>query len=276
MNAAVSKVFAMDGPALTVDPVASFAMPRSRVVRAYLMEARCEFLHMLRAPMFVIPFLLFPVAIYLFAMLMSAKGLHGHPEIATAMFTGFSVFSIIGPTLFGVGCPLAIERDAGLLKLKRAQPAPTGSYLIAKTGMATLFAAIAMGSILVAALCTFGLPLGGAAVLEVCALLVIGSVPFCAIGLAIGAHVRGAAAPGITHLLYLPMLYLSGLFFPLPPVLQKWAIIWPAFHLDRLALGIAGVSMPATAPPPVASVAYLVAITLVCGAIAIRRLERVG
>jgi ABC-2 type transport system permease protein len=275
MNAAMSNVFDATGPALRSARIASLAMPKSRVLRAYLIEAKCEFLHMLRAPMFVIPFLLFPPAIYLFVTVLVGRDMLVHPAIATTLFTGFSVFSITGPTLFGVSCPLAIERDAGLLKLKRAQPAPTGAFLIAKTSMAALFAAMSMGSILVAALCTHKLHLPAAQVIEISSLLIIGSVTFCAMGLCIGAHVRGSAAPGITHLIYLPMMYLSGLFFPLPPVMQKWAIVWPALHLNRLALGIAGVATPISVPP-VVSVAYLVAITLVCGAIAIRRLQRVG
>ena len=275
MNAAISNLLPVTGSALPAERIASVAMPRLRVPRAYLIEAKCEFLHMLRAPMFVIPFLLFPPAIYLFVGLLAAQAMHAHPEIATVMFTGFSVFSIVGPTMFGVGCPLAIERDAGLLKLKRAQPAPTGAYLIAKTSMAVLFAAISMGSIVIAALCTHKLPLPATQVLEISSLLVIGSVCFCAMGLYIGAHVRGTAAPGITHLIYLPMLYLSGLFFPLPQVMWKWALIWPAFHLQRLALGIAGLPVPMNVPPAL-SVAYLVAITVVCGALAIRRLQRVG
>lgn len=103
-------------------------------------------------------------------------------------------------------CSLAIERDAGLLKLKRAQPAPTGAFLIAKISMAALFAAFAMGSIAVAALCTGQLHLRAVPLLEISSLLIIGSAPFAAIGLCIGAHVRGSAAPGISHLIYLPML----------------------------------------------------------------------
>lgn len=274
MNA-MSSGFATTGPALPSARIASLAMPKSRVLRAYLIEAKSEFLHFARAPMFVIPFLLFPPALYLFISVLVGRDAHGHPVIATALFTGFAVFSITGPTLFGVSCPLAIERDAGLLRLKRAQPAPTGCYLIAKTSMAALFAAISMTSILLAALGTHNLPLPAARVLGIATLLIVGSIPFCALGLCIGAYVRGSAAPGITHLIYLPMLYLSGLFFPLPPLMQKWALVWPAFHLDRLALGVAGVPVPMSIPPAL-SVAYLLAITLGCGAVAIRRLERVG
>ena len=42
--------------------------------------------------------------------------------------------------------------------------------------------------------------------------------------------------------MFLPMLWLSGLFIPLPKFLEPWAVIWPAFHLNQVALGAAGVS----------------------------------
>lgn len=250
-------------------------MSRSRVLGAYLTEARCELLHMLRSPVFVIPFLILPAGIYLLITMLTSYQVPSTPGVQTFLLAGFCVFAITGPTLFGVGCPLAVERDTGLMRLKRAQPAPTGAYLLAKTLMAMVFAAVAMGSILVAALATGKLGLSGGRLLGVSAVLIAGAVPFCAIGLCIGAHVRGSAAPGITHLFYMPMLYLSGLFFPLPPVLRSWAIVWPAFHLDRLALGIAGIAVPAPIAPA-ASIAYLAAIAVGCGAIAIRRLARVG
>ena len=48
------------------------------------------------------------------------------------------------------------------------------------------------------------------------------------------------------NLVYLPMSFLSGLWFPLPmlpKVLQGIAPVWPSYHLDRIAL--AAVGLPA-------------------------------
>lgn len=36
-------------------------------------------------------------------------------------------------------------------------------------------------------------------------------------------------APAFANLVYLPGIWLSGMFFPLPKVMQPWAVIWPAF-----------------------------------------------
>ena len=108
---------------------------------------------MLRSPAFAIPFLLLPVPVYLFfGVMLAAPAVAKNPGVANYLFSGFCVFAVMGPALFGAGCALAVERDAGLLKLKRALPAPGGAYLIAKMVMAMVFAALAMVSMLAAAL----------------------------------------------------------------------------------------------------------------------------
>ena len=44
------------------------------------------------------------------------------------------------------------------------------------------------------------------------------------------------------NLAYLPMTYLSGLFFPMPESIRSIVLVSPAFHLNQLALQAAGVS----------------------------------
>ena len=108
--------------------------------RAYLLEARYEFLRLLRTPSFSLPCLLFPPVFYLlFGVLLGGKG---GPTAATYMLAGYSVFGVMGVALFGFGVTVAMDREQGLLNLKRAQPMPPGAYLVAKMAMAVLFAAI--------------------------------------------------------------------------------------------------------------------------------------
>jgi ABC-2 type transport system permease protein len=97
--------------------------------------------------------------------------------------------------------------------------------------------------------------------------------PFCAIRLLLGAA-SGSAAPAWGNLLFLPMVPF-GLFLPLPEGLKSWVLLWPTFHLDQLALGLAGVEKFTYIPPAMAA-AVLAGVTVVCGGLAIRRLARVG
>ena len=231
---------------------------------------------MLRAPGAAIPFLLLPVPIYLFfGVMLAAPATVKNPAVANYLFSGFLVLSVMMPALFGVGCVLAIERDAGLLKLKRALPAPGGAYLIAKMLAAVAFATLATLSVLAAGLIAGKLTLSAGQIVIMMTIMIVGAIPFAAIGLLVGAYASGSAAPAIVNIVFLPMMYLSGLFIPLPKFLERLTVIWPAFHLNQTALGAAGVTEFSFVAPAI-SAAALVGVTVLFGGLAIRRLARVG
>jgi len=256
------------------DPVTP--MPIRRVLGAYLNEVKYESLRMLRSPGFSIPFLVLPVPVYLFfGVMLAAPAVAKNPGVANYLFSGFSVFAVMGPALFGVGCVLAIEREAGFLKLKRALPAPGGAHLVAKGAMSMVFAAAAVLTLLVAGSALGTISLSASQLLVMTVVMTAGALPFAAIGLFIGAHVPANVAPAIANLVFLPMLWLSGLFIPLPKFLERWAVIWPAFHLNQAALGWAGVSEFSFLAPGI-SAAVLAGVTVIFGGLAIRRLARKG
>ena len=51
---------------------------------------------------------------------------------------------VMGPALFAFGMAVAVDRDFGLLRLKRALPMPPMAYLLGKMGMSMLFSALVM------------------------------------------------------------------------------------------------------------------------------------
>jgi ABC-2 type transport system permease protein len=253
-------------------------MPLVRMLRAYVMEAKYETLNALRTPAFAIPFILIPVAVYsLFGVLItggSESDSEWGPGIVNYLFTGFSVLAVIMPGIFsGVG--IALEREGGLLKLKRALPVPPGASLVAKTLTSMCVTAIALTLVAAVALIAGKITLSLPQLLIIWSVLLAGSIPFCAIGFFIGSIASGSAAPAYGNLVFLPMMWLSGLFIPLPEFLERWTVIWPAFHLNQLALGLAGVAEFSFFPPVMAA-GVLVGVTVLFGAIAVRRLARLG
>lgn len=252
-------------------------LPLSRIVLAYATETKYEIINALRTPAFAIPFLAIPVAIYLlFGVVIAGNGEDSEfgPGMADYLFAGFCVIGVIMPGIFsGVG--LAIERDGNLVKLKRALPLPPGATIVAKVLMATCVAALAVTFVVIAALMAGKITISVTQVLIISTTLIIGTIPFCAIGLFIGSVASGSAAPAFGNLLFLPMMWLSGLFIPLPETLQRWVVIWPAFHLDQLALHLAGVEQFSFESPVIAA-AVLTGVTILFGGLAIQRLARVG
>jgi len=255
-------------------------MPLGRILRAYLEVARYEFITALRVPAFTLPFLAMPAALYfLFSVVIAGAStdpnVTANPQVATYMISGWCAMAVMGPGIFGFGVGLAIERDAGLTKLRRALPLPAGASLFGKMAMAMLFSALAAGSVVITALVAGKVVIGWGPLAALLGVMIAGTLPFCAIGLLIGAYASGNAAPAIANLVYLPGLWLSGLFFPLPAALRPWAVIWPAFHLNQTALGAAGIK-EFSFVNPTWTAAVLAGITVFCTGVALRRLARVG
>lgn len=252
------------------------ALSARRTFGAYLEETRCEALRLLRNPSLVFPVLIMPVALYaLFAVVIAGEAIDKDPNLGTFLFSAFSVMAISMPALFGLSSSLALEREMGLMQLKRAQPAPAGSWLVAKIVCGVGFGALAFLPMIGLALGMGKLTLEPGAVVSMSLALIGCSIPFCAMGLMMGALVKGSAAPGYANLVYLPGCYLSGMFFPLPQSMWWQTPIWPQFHVNQLAMHAAGVTKFQYEPVLVA-VGGVVGFTVLFSAVAIWRLARKG
>lgn len=246
---------------------------RANALGAYALEARYEFLRVLRTPSAAFPTLMFPPLFYLlFGILLN----RGNAGAAHYLFATYSVFGLMAPSLFGFGVAVAIERERGWLALKRVAPMPPGAYLLAKMAMAMIF-----GIIIYSVLGVLAYTLGGVRMpvgqwLELASIALLGVMPFCAMGLMIGAKANANAAPAFVNLIYLPMAFLSGLWMPLamlPKFVAQIAPVWPAYHLSQLALMTVG-QVPATGIA--GHLAWLAGFTAVCFAVARRWLARAG
>src|SRR6187399_18954 len=252
---------------------ATVHMPAGRLWAAYFGEIRFEFIKALRTPQFAVPTLFFPIMFYvLFALALGGRGNGG----SLAAFANYGVFGCMGPGLFGFGVAMAIERELGLLTLKQALPSPAGSYLIARAVMAMLFVTLITLMLMTLAVLFAHVPLTLGQAVQVFCVNVLGTLPFCAIGMFVGSMVSGQAAVAICNLIFLPMSFLSGLWFPLqmlPKFLVDIAPIWPAYNLSQLALH--AVDAP-SAGSPATHVLALALITVVFFFFAMRRMQRGG
>lgn len=258
---------------VAASPVAVPVMTPRRVLGAYLAEARSECLRYLRAPGFMLPILLFPGLFYLvFGVLM---GKSEGADAARYLLASYGVFGVMSPGLFGFGVSLALERDGGLLTFKRALPMPPGAYLLGKMLMAMAAAAIVILLLLVMALSLGHVSLSMAQAGSLLLAGVLGVLPFCALGMFVGTLIKGQGAPGMLQLIYMPMSFMSGLWFPLPMLpkfLQQIAPVWPSYHLDQLALAAVGLRQGTLLPHVLTLCGFAVFFLL----LAARRLRRHG
>ena len=267
----------MNALALKSIDTGSGLLPPGRAAGAYLTEIRFEFMRMLRNPALAVPVVLAPLGLYLlFAVLIAREAIVKDPSLGVFLFSSFSVMAVTMPALFGISASLAMEREMGLMRLKRAQPAPPASWLVAKITSGVAFCMLAYLPMLAAALTTGALPLASGQIVAMSVALIAGSIPFCALGLLIGALVKGSAAPGYANLIYLPGCYLSGMFFPLPQSMYWQVALWPQAHINHLAIHASGVTTKFTLIPMQLSIGALIGFTVLFSAVALWRLARKG
>jgi ABC-2 type transport system permease protein len=239
----------------TASPISQYS-----ALSVYMTEARFEFIRMLRMPMFALPALVFPAMFYtLFGILMG----HGKAEMSTYLLATYSIFGVMGPGLFGFGVSVALEKDQGWLKWRRAVPALPGAYFISKMMMALIFAFIIFIELALLSSTFGGVDLNALQWSQLLIISLFSSLPFCALGLVIGILVNGQAAPAIVNFIYLPMAFLSGLWLPinmLPKFLGALAPIWPSYHASQIALKVIGSDLGV---PIWQHISYLVVFTLV-------------
>jgi ABC-2 type transport system permease protein len=212
--------------------------------RVYLTEAKYEFIKTLRQPAYVVPTLTFPAIFYvMFGVIFGGKQAIGSITVSTYLLATYAAFGVIGASLFGFALGVAMERGYGWLQVKRASPMPPLAYLAAKTAMAMTFSAILLLLLFALGVMFGGVHLSAARFLSLTGTMIAGTIPFCALGLAIGCYSAPNSAPAVVNILFLPLAFCSGLWLPvqmLPKFLQHIAPFLPPYHLGQLALQAVG------------------------------------
>lgn len=211
-----------------------------QLIRSYALETKYEFLKLARMPVYLVPTLAFPLMFYaFFGLAMGRQAPEGTMPMARYLLATYGAFGVIGATLFGLGTGIAVERGLGWLQLKRASPMAPTTYFLAKCSVSVLFSAVVVVLLFSLGALFGGVRMPAADWLLMGVTLVLGSLPFCALGLAIGYLAGPNSAPAIVNCCYLPMSFLSGLWIPiqfLPHFLQKFALMLPAYHFAQIAI----------------------------------------
>ncbi len=201
-------------------------------------EAVTEVKRSLRLPQFLLPTALTPAAFYaLFTLALP------HPEtpgFAVATLAGYGVFAATGPALFGFGAGVAVEREQGLIELKRVSPMPAGAYVAAKLVAAVTITAFALALIYALAIVA-GARLSAGTWVVLAMLHLASAVPFALIGFGMGMRMTAKGAVAIANALFLGFSILGGLWIPsalLPGWMQTLGAFTPSYHLGQIARGI--------------------------------------
>ena len=252
--------------------------PQARIaLLPYLLEGRYELVKLRRLPVYAIPTIAFPVMFYLlFGIALSGGRMTGGRNVSDYLLATYGAFGVIGAGMFAFGVGVAVERAQGWLLVKRASPMSPGAYIFGKVAASMCFAAIV---VLLLAACAAGLGgvrLGIGQWSLLLTTLVLGTVPFCAIGLALGYAVGPNSAPAIVNLVHLPAALVSGLWMPvemLPRGMRAVSPWLPQYHLGQLALTITGKAIDPDTARHVLALALWTVVALAAALWAYRRDE---
>jgi ABC-2 type transport system permease protein len=218
-----------------------------RRLRTYALEAVYEFVKQYRLPTQAIFTLGFPVMFYtVFGLIFGLRSDDGNPT-GLNYIALYGAFSTITSALYTFGAGVATERGQGWMLLKRGSPMPPAAYFVAK-----LFVCLISATAIVLLLSALGIGLFGVRVsfgpwIKMAAVMVVGLLPFCAMGLAIGYWSGPNSAIAIVNVVSMPLAMLSGLWIPLsvlPRFVQSIAHFLPPYHYSQLALQMLGQAEP--------------------------------
>jgi ABC-2 type transport system permease protein len=208
------------------------------------MQTRSELLMRWRVPAFSVTNLALPIVFFTFfglpvAHVRRADGV----SIGAYLLASFGAYAVGQVMIYGFGIGVANERAMKIDRLMRASPLPPLVFMLAKVVTALVFALLAL-----LLLVGYGAGVGGiyqppAVWAMVIARLLAGSLPFIALGFAIGYLSGPHAAPAVANLIYLPLAFASGFFVPvgqLPGFVQAIAPFLPTYHYAQLAWSALG------------------------------------
>lgn len=206
-------------------------------------QTRAEFLKLWRNPGFSIASLALPVLFFAFFGLPNLHDTVAGVSAGPYIVASYGAYGVISVMLFSFGVGVAQERGQRLNVLMRATPLRPTVYLLAKVITALIFALVMMLLLFTFAALAGGVRMEGGRWLTLISRLLLGGLPFIALGFAVGYLASPNAAAPIIQLIFLPLSFASGLFLPtsmLPPFVQQLAPYLPTNRLGQLAWDAVG------------------------------------
>jgi len=228
---------------------------------------RFEIVRTLRNVRFLVMLIAFPVLLYL--IYARQHGTSQGLTVATLLLVSMAVYSGMGSAMFASGPQLARERHNGWMRQLRISPISTRGWFAAKLVQAILMIIPGLALLLALALTYGHVHLAAGRLGLLVAVLVLGAIPFCALGLVIGLMFDSQTAQVAQMITLLVLAFLGGIFISwnnLPHAMQQIGKMLPSYHLAQL-----GWNAAAGRPLGVANVAVLAAWTAALAAVAIWR-----
>lgn len=255
------------------------ARPSTGTLRLLGTQVLMELRRYRRLPEYFIGVVVLPIILYtMFGLPQAGTVLPRGTDVGAMLFVSFGCYGVVSQALFSFGGELAAERGKGWLRRLRATPMPMWIYFTGKVALNLVCTAVTLVGLVAVAVVAGGVSFDPLRLLACGGLIMSGVLAFSTMGSAIAYWVRPRAVATLVNLVFLPLSFLSGFFYPLdqlPGVFATVAQVLPTHHFGQLAWGLMApaADMDAFGNPATGStvlhVAVVVAWCAVCGVLTV-------
>jgi ABC-2 type transport system permease protein len=180
----------------------------------------------------------------LLLLVLIASAFSSSSDELEVLIPGVAGMGVLATTFTALAFNLTLLRDEGVLKRIRGTPMPAGAYLTGLIGSATLNAILQVALVVAIGNLIYGVDWPQDPLL-LAGFTLLGVVCFAALGVAFSNVIPNEeAAPAYTNAVFLPLIFISGVFYStddLPEALKAIAEALPLKHLiDGLSEAIVG------------------------------------
>jgi ABC-2 type transport system permease protein len=163
----------------------------------------------------------------------------GNISFVTFFVPGILAFGLISACYTNLAIRMTISRDFGILKRVRGTPVPTWAYLGGQVGSSVVITFMLFVLTVGFGVVAYGVDFRMGTAPGLFLTLALGAACFCALGLAVSGLCPNAdAAPAIVNFSIFPLLFVSGIFFPLDNAPAWITTVAKLFPMERLADGL--------------------------------------
>lgn len=205
------------------------------------LHVRNELVSARRSVEYVVGLVVVPTLLYvMYAIWNDSTWIPGGQPFSTIAIGSCASYGVISLAIFTFTDDVAKDRASGWIKTMSATPLRLSHHLTGKVAMAIVYSLV-----IVALLAAVSIPTGASTLtvtelLGMTLVLIGGLIAFSTLGFAVAFLVRPKAATTISNLVFLPLAFGSGFFFPLsevPEFASTLAPYLPTYHLGRLVWG---------------------------------------
>ncbi|MEU5866727.1 MULTISPECIES: ABC transporter permease [unclassified Nonomuraea] len=207
-----------------------------------LFYAKTEAMRMLRNRRYIIFVVVFPVVLYLINANIYGKQTDGAGvRYSVVLMVSMAAYGALASSMMSSAVPWATERQSGWLRQLQITPLPNWMIIATKLGTAMLLVLPSLLLVAVVGVVQQGVSMPVGQWVPLMLAMWLGTIPFIALGLAIGSLLTADAAQPASMICMFVLAIAGGLWFP-PEVfgetMRTVANVMPSYHYASLGWSI--------------------------------------